>query len=426
MGEELRQIFKTATFRQSLITFSGTVLNGALGAIFYIMLARYLGPSGFGVLMIAITTLTLIAGISDIGTNTGLVRFVGKYAKSDPDKAKKILKLSLEVKLIVSVSVLLIGFLVSGFVAKNIFLKPEISTPLKLAFTGVGSALLFSYIVHTFQAYQKFYLWSGIQIGTNFLRILIILLFFRFGNLGIETSIITYISIPFLGFLLGLFLVPRDFMQIKKEFSVASEFFHYNKWVAAFSGISALSSRLDTLVTARLLTSYQVGLYSVANQLVQIVPQITVALGTVVAPKMASMSDIKGMVNYFKKVQFMVLLLAFLGVLSIPVVKFLIPFIYGADYTNSIPVFTILLFAMLVFLISVPVHNSVIYFFSYPKLFFFLSIGHLLITGVIGYIFILNMGVVGASIAVFIGSVFNFVVPLFWVVKKLWAYERKT
>src|SRR3989344_4688058 len=96
----LKSILKTATFRQSSITFTGTVLNGFLGALFYIILARYLGPSDFGLITIALTTLVLIADIADIGTNTGLIRFVSSNLANDKNKAYRFLKLSLEIKLI--------------------------------------------------------------------------------------------------------------------------------------------------------------------------------------------------------------------------------------------------------------------------------------------------------------------------------------
>src|SRR3989344_533456 len=99
----LKSILKTATFRQSSITFTGTVLNGFLGALFYIVLARYLGPANFGLITIALTTLVLIADIADIGTNTGLVRFVSANLVNNKEKAYKFLKLALEVKLITSV-----------------------------------------------------------------------------------------------------------------------------------------------------------------------------------------------------------------------------------------------------------------------------------------------------------------------------------
>ena len=93
------RVFATVTFRQSSITFTGTFVNGVLGAVFYILAARFLGPANFGLLSVAIAVLTLVSDIGDLGTDTGLVNFVSKYAHKKSTKAKKFLKLGLKIKL---------------------------------------------------------------------------------------------------------------------------------------------------------------------------------------------------------------------------------------------------------------------------------------------------------------------------------------
>ena len=115
----------------------------------------------------------------------------------------------------------------------------------------------------------------------------------------------------------------------------------------------------------------------------------------------------------------MVLGLAALGILSIPVVLWIIPILFGVSYISSGPLFIILLFAMLIFLISVPIHMSVFYYFSYPKLFFWISLGHLAIIAGVGWDLISAYGVMGAAWTVLIGQVFNLVVPAIWVLNRI-------
>ena len=93
------------------------------------------------------------------------------------------------------------------------------------------------------------------------------------------------------------------------------------------------------------------------------------AIGTVIAPKMASLDSKEKLVTYLKKTQVMVLGIAVLGVIFIPFVLWIIPIVLGSEYIGSGSIFIILLFAMLIFLISVPIHTAIIYYFSYPKLF---------------------------------------------------------
>lgn len=415
----LKSILRTATLRQSTITFFGTVANGALAAVFYILVARFLGPASFGLMSVAIAAMTLVADIGDFGTDTGLINFIPKYLKKDKKKAYRFLKFGLELKIVIGIVVLVLGVILAPVIARTLFAKPELIIPLRISFVGVMAVLLFSFITHSFQAFQRFWAWSGIQVVMNALRVLLIFVIFYFALFNLNNILVLYIAMPFLGFIIGLWLFREKFFKVKKETSVAKEFFRYNKWVAAFTIVAAFSSRLDTFISARLLSAAEVGYYSAANQLVKIVPQIVTALGTVIAPKMAEMGNIKGLVSYLKKTQFMVLGLAFLGILSVPVVIFLIPILYGQAYLASVPIFVVLFLAMLTFLVSVPVHMAVFYYFSYPKLFFWISLGHLAIIAGLGWSLISAFGAIGAAASVLIGSVFNFIVPTIWVLKKI-------
>lgn len=415
----VKRIYKAATFRQSGVTFAGTILNGILSAVFYILAARILGAASFGLLIVAIAALTLIADIGDLGTDTGLVRFIGKYAKKDLTKVKRFLKLGLEIKVAVWLFVLLLGWLLAPYISTSIFSKPELTLPLRISFIGVGSYLLYSFIISALQGFQKFWAWGGFQVGASGLRVLVVLLLFAYSKLNLETTLAVYVSVPLLAFLVGLFLLPVNFFKVKKEGSVAKEFFQYNKWVAAFTAVAAVGARLDTFISARLLTSAEVGIYGVAHRLVAIVPQLVGALGTVMAPKMAGMGEIKDLISYLKKTQVLVSGLFILGVLSIPVVLFFIPILFGKEYVASGPPFVVLLFAMLIFLFSVPLHMAVIYYFSYPKLFFWVSLGHLAIIAGLGWVLISSFGAMGAAFTVLVGNIFNFVVPGAWVLLKI-------
>lgn len=415
-----KSILQTATFRQSQITIVGTVVNGVLGALFYVFLARWLGPADFGLLVVSITTLTLLADMADLGTNTGLVRFVSSNAVKNYDQALKFLKLSLEIKLLVWLTVLVVGFFLSPFLASEIFKKTELVLPLRLSMVGVGGALLFSYVTSSLQSFQRFFAWSVINVATNLLRLGLILMLAFYQTLNLTTGLISYIALPFLGFFLGLALLPtRAMLASSLEFSVSKQFFQYNVWVALFTVMAAISSRLDTFLNARLLSSYEVGIYGAANQLVQVVPQLVGALGVVAAPKFASFQSTKVMLTYFKKFQTLVLGLSLLGTLAIPVSFYVIPFVYGKDYAFAVLPFIILLLAMLTFLISVPIHSSIIFYFGKPQVFVWVAIGHLSIISILGYFMISNYGVVGAAITVLIGMLFNFFAPLIWFLSKV-------
>ncbi len=420
MKKFLQYVLGTATFRQSGITLTGTILNGILGVLFYIAAARILGPAEFGLLTVSIVTLALISDIADIGTNTGLIRFVSLNLIHDRNKALKFLKLSLEIKIVVWMIAFLLVVIFSPFIAQEIFHKSELIIPLKLVSLGVGSALLFSFATSSLQAFQKFFLWSGINIFTNLFRLILIFILGSFLIPNVESILLIYIILPFFGFFITLFFLPTgDILSQKGEFSLIKTLFAYNIPTAIFIFIAAISSRLDIYLTASLLNSREVGLYGVATQLAQVMPQLISAIGLVVAPKFASFQDNKQMLVYFKKLQFLTAGLCLLGILTIPVSCYLIPIIYGANYQQVIIPFIFVFLANIVFLFSIPVHNSIIFYFSRPDIFIWVAIGNLIIIAGLGYLMISNYGIVGASITVLVGTIFNFIAPSIWLFYKL-------
>lgn len=416
----LERIFSTATWKQSQITIAGTLINGLLGALFYIVLARFLGPSDFGILTVSLTTLVLIADIADIGTNTGLIRFVSLHIAANKEKAYRFLKLSLEIKLLAWGIAFLLVYLLAPFLATQVFHKESLLLPLKLVAFGIGGALLFSFATSALQAFQKYFLWSLVNILTNTLRLSLILVLGYLSLLNIESSLFIYIVLPFFGFFIALFLLPaRQFLQVKQEFSLSGEFFKYNIPVAIFTIIAAFSARLDIYLNAALLSAREVGIYGAASQLVQIMPQLVSALGLVSAPKFASFQKDSQMLVYFKKFQLFVLGLCLVGLLTIPISVYLIPILFGPQYQEAVIPFIILFLGMLIFLLSIPVHHSIIFYFGRPDVFIWVSVGHLMVIGGVGYFMISNFGIIGASITVLVGTAFNFISPLIWLLLKL-------
>lgn len=387
--------------------------------IFYIFLARVLGPSDFGLFSLSVVIYALVADIGNFGINTGIVNFVPKYLNGDINKSHQFLKLGLISKIIIGLVVFVLGYFASPFIAGNVFHKPEIKELLRLVFFGVGNTWLFSFTTSYYQAHQKYFSWGMVQIYINSIRLITVLILNLSLQLNIYTAMLSFIFATLLGFITGFVNIPVGFLKSKINKGVVREFFNYNKWIALSSGVGAFNSRADTFVLGRLATSASLGLYSAANQLIQVVPQIIGAIGTVIAPKYASLDSDDKMLKYFKKVQIMVTAIAAVLILSTPLVKLMINAFFGVEYQRSFPIFFILLLAMSVFLISVPVHNAIIYYFSYPKLFSYISILNLFIILPSAYFLTARYGVSATAYAVLIGNTVNFIIPLIWFIRKI-------
>jgi len=142
MKEKIGEILRTKTLRQSAITTTGIIINGLIGWIFYILVARNLGPSGFGIFSVATATIALLASIFNVGVDTGLVRFVGKYISGEKEKAFRFMKLGLKIKILSGFLLITFGWFLVPFFSNTVLAKPELLFPLRLSLIGAFGWLL--------------------------------------------------------------------------------------------------------------------------------------------------------------------------------------------------------------------------------------------------------------------------------------------
>ena len=96
-----------------------------------------------------------------------------------------------------------------------------------------------------------------------------------------------------------------------------------------------------------------------------------------------------------------------------------IPILFGQEFIFSIRPFIILLLAQVIFLISIPVHTTIIYYYGKPKVFVFVGLVHLVIVYFLGVYLISSYGYAGAAIAVLVGNLSNLILPTRWLVYSL-------
>ena len=419
----INKIFSTKTFRDSGVTFFGTAINGLIGVIFYILIARYLGPANYGIFAVSITALTLTADVFSLGVGTGIIRFVGKYITTDKEKALRVLKFSLLVNLATWLLVLVLGWCLMPLLAIYGFQKPELVWPLRLSMIGVGGALLNSFVTNTFQALQRYWKWMSVNVLGNLLRLALLLGLVYFGWLTPPAGVVVYLLPLFAGFLVGLVFLPNFWqVSLRGQAGLARELFSFNKWISLFIVVTAVSSRLDTFLASKFLDFYEVGIYSVAVSLTGIVPQVVYALGAVVAPKLAGFNDRATVIKYFRKLQLFVLGLSVVGVIvGVGLSKIVIPGFYGEVYAPSFEPFVVLLISQAVFLLAVPIHTVVMYYFARSDVFVWTSLVHLLIIFSLGYWGVVNYGYMGLAGAMLVGNIFNLILPGVW----LWSQLKR-
>ncbi len=404
-SSDVKNIFLTATFRHSSITIVSTAINGILGAVFYFLLARFLGTSEFGVFTILTTSIALLTGIIDLGSDQGIVRFVPKY-KDNPEIQNRLIKLSMAIKFVSGVTVFFLIFIFSGKISSLVFGKPELNSIVVLIGLGVLTQILFSFSTSLSQALEKYVLWGGLFIGTNLIRLLAILFLFRFQSLNAYSAGVLYLILPLLGFFFSFIFLDKKFLLSKGTLSHLPELFSFNKWVTAFVVVATIGSRLEVYFTARYLSLSALGVYGLTLQVAQILPQLTGAIGAVTSPKFASLNTNEKNLTYTMK---SVLLTSIIAIISSVALLILGQFVFkfaGQDFNGAFAPFVILLISMAIFLSTSPIRDSILYYSSKPQFFFYIGLAHMVLISLLSMIFIPRLEILGTSFVVLIGQIF--------------------
>jgi len=401
MLSKIKSHLATATLRQSAITTASTLVNGSLGAVFYYVLAGFLVPSEFGSFSLAAAMIILFSSVLNLGTDQGMVKFIAS-AQNDARRQDLATKISLWVKIAAGLAAVIIAFLLSSALAELLYKSSSASIMVKVVGIGVLGQLLFSFASARAQALEKYYVWGGLFISANLGRLLLTLGLFSAGQLSALSALGAYVLVLFLGFFIGTSVLGWGFITRRGEGALLSQLFSFNKWTMAFTSLSAVGSRVDTLFTAALTNLSSTGVYSLSSQTASLFSQITSSVGAVTSPKYASFDSPEKNTAYTRKaVLFTAGLSLGLTALILPT-AFLLFQVYGAQYASGWGPLLLLLLSMNIFLVTSPISDSILFFHTRPQFFFWLSLAQITLTAAAGFLLIPGLGLMGSALSVLI------------------------
>lgn len=423
MRKRLTVVLNSSTFRQTFVTSGSTFLAAGLGAGFYLLLARTLGPTEYGLFYLAITIMSVVAFVADLGLGQTLVRFVS--ANRTNNKYLPYVNLALRIKLISGLLMIIIFGLFSPLLTKYVFHQPALSTLLPLVGIGILSQLLFSLPVAVFQGLQKFWIWGGFQVGTNTVRLVLILPIIFFFKLSAFQAMAIFILSYFLGVGVSWFLLDKKFLSARTTILETKSFWDFNKWTAVTGFLLALSTRVDIFLSARFLSLAQVGVYSLAAIMVSFLPQLATAIGAVTTSKFAGFTDHHTAHKYLgKAILFVGGVSVLVALTMIPVALVVIKFAGKNNYALAFTPFLILLAGQTVFLFTNPIRDSLMYYHAKPQFFFWLCLGQVVTLLLAGWILIPRFGVNGSAMSLLTGQAFTAVTSI-WYYRKLFAENQR-
>ncbi|MEM2506921.1 MAG: oligosaccharide flippase family protein, partial [Nitrososphaeria archaeon] len=153
MIEPDKKLFDIAegSVRSSLALFTGDAFSIMMLAIGSILMARFLGPEGYGLYSLTLTMPTIMLSLIALGIDQAVIRFPARLIVEDkPDRILSILKSAVAFRFLTALVMWLICFLFSDIFATHLLNRPEIGFYIKISSFLIITQSFFTLLYNVF------------------------------------------------------------------------------------------------------------------------------------------------------------------------------------------------------------------------------------------------------------------------------------
>jgi len=314
------------------------IVGRVLGSVTLLILPRYLGPADYGIYSLAISYFLLFSVAANYGLNGLFIKDVAR----DKTLSQQYYGTNIILKLLLTI----FSF---GMLCLALYLLRYPLRDVKIILM-ISSALFFYAITQTnsavYRAYEKMEYNALLEISRSVLGLAGILLIVNLqGNIFWIASIIniTYFLLAFL----GTGIIHRKFFKIiwKTSGPLILNTFKNSTPFFLVSAVAIIQNRIDVIMISKLVNNTEVGIFSAANELINILYLIPNLVSNVLFPVFSR--------QYYESTKSLVasgnLTIKYMAIIGLPisagiyfVAPSVIPLIYGADYANAVSVMRIL------------------------------------------------------------------------------------
>jgi O-antigen/teichoic acid export membrane protein len=387
------------------ITLVGKIFTNATRVIIAFIVPRLLGAEQYGMYQLALSAITLLAGITILGLDGALVRFLAIYvARGDKERTWGTILFGVGLPLVLG-SIASVGLFVFSYqVADRIFHDVSMAPLLQVASVIIPLSVSGDSLIGALRGFKnmkypviaKFIaqpLVKVVLIGVVALmdlRAVYAVVIFGIGELITALMLIYYLN--------RLFPLNIPVTTARVDFTAIIKF-----TVPAFMAelLDVFRTNIQTLLMGSLGSFAGVGIFTVANQLNTLGHDFYSSINTAAKPYIAELHDRKEMQQLQKiyqvanKWSFIVNMPFFLTMILFPVQ---ILSIFGKSFQNGVPALMIMACASLVD-VATGMGGAVINMTGYTRLKLLNNIVGLSISLVLNVLLIPPYGVVGAAIS---------------------------
>jgi O-antigen/teichoic acid export membrane protein len=186
MDQNIEDLVKTTT-RGSLILLAGQVSSTFILALGMLLVARFLGDSAYGSFNKAQSVVQIGFLIINLGINNALIKYLAQYRHEGKHGYLRVLiEAGIILNITVSILLTLIVYLISGYVANNIYHDPSQEFFIKYLSIGIIGQAFVNLANGITVGYERMELRSAIQLCYSFVKSMVspVLVYLGFGVMG--------------------------------------------------------------------------------------------------------------------------------------------------------------------------------------------------------------------------------------------------
>ena len=272
--------------------FWGVAASSIISALGVMIVAGILSEGEYGLYTIALTAPLLIQQLRDFGIDQATIKYIAQYNQENkPTKIKNILAAALTFEIFLGLTLSLILYLLSGFLAANIFNRPEISPLLQIASITIFAQALFKVANSAFIGYEKMKYSSTNLVVQSVLKTLL-MIFLVGSGFGVFGAILGYtIASVITGIIALTLLYLKIYKKLRKQNNKKLEIvqtlknmFKYGLPISGSIMLSGFITQFYNLLVAIYLTDQIVGNYRVALNFAVLVAFFVTPVSTIMFP----------------------------------------------------------------------------------------------------------------------------------------------
>jgi len=323
----------------------GEIFGNIINYTSNVLVTRTIGPSSFGIYVLASNILSIVSIFSFAGLDTGLLRFVALYhGKGDQARLKGVILGGTMIGGAVSFVLFFLFFFTSDFISTRFFANPNLSLALRILLISLPFTTLIILWLGVIQGFQliKYRVYVE-RFFQPISRLLFLIILFLLGMKLLGLLFATVLS-AITGFLIAFWYLRKHFLSFNKTLSPLYE----NRILLKFSipiifvrFFSFVIRSTDILMLGHFMTSYQVGIYGAVDRVLPLILLPHQSLNIIFSPMI---SELYGKKDFLKLETLFKLENKWAISLSLPVSLMLIIFahpimnIFGTAFSQGVPV----------------------------------------------------------------------------------------